>query len=1171
MPRPAKEQRGPLADARYLSLMSHSMSAAGGTGVASSQSIPADVPHSSNTSDSNTAFRPPFLDDRSVIDQQRSMRSFAIGEVGGERESEKSFTQKDRALGAPDPPDRLVPTTSYRLNTSTATTSTHTVLRNQSSDVSRVTDSNMNRNVRGSYEGAYAVRGTASMASAAGQRRSNAVNWSAILSEQCSSMQAILFDEHEAGLAQATVQAVAGLSEALHVYAHRIESMRDEKKRLVRMLTNIRSRDMSPRVTSTKSAPGGHDSQPKVAPTKSAPATSEEGWNSERSAASSGGPFRKLQIDAGVQTDSLPLSLPKLSGSDQVHELPRLSTVDEGPAFGGSSSSSAEEQQVCKQDSLISDWATDDADAEGDLCQAELPRSSRPGLRASSPSNAPSASIRRNFWSVRFGQSASEQEAEKRDLADDSDDQERHDKPSTSASTKSVSCVPPALHGGRASSAASVMAAAKRASKALEAVDNHDRDSIHSTRTDGSITNDSKAPRRSLNSEVSGIRSTGGQSTGVASNWEPDEPYEQEGSGTGDRLTRRRTNILDQIRGESAVNLGTIARANSVHLRSKSGTFTTYQMMLKPAWDQDVNEFVQPTTVEAHTMRSALLGLMDNSEEISYDLHSRLQPFVILPYAKRRFVWMLPGALLIFYDLVYIPLQVFELPASPFTLGVAWIALLYWSLDIPMSFFTGVYKSKEGRIEMRLGKIAKAYCTSWLPIDMVTVLPDWFGLMIEGSPEASGGASSAAMARLSKTFRIMRILRSVRLLRLAKLQFLVKDLKDRINSEYVFSFLQVCALMLILICVSHFMACGWYGLGRHSDGWVHNHHFIDRKVPNMYMTSLHWSLAQFQGNMEVYPILFEERVFAVVVLLIGLVGISSLLSSITNMMMELQNYKRESTTQWWTLCRFLREQHVSMTTVMRVKKFMKHIMRGNHIKKADVHLIDKLPEHLQMEIDADVYSPTIEHHRFFSHYSEESPRCMKLLCRGLQLEFIGQGDTIFGEGEAARSMYWVRRGKLLYTQAGGAGDEHMLSSGSWCSEPVLWVPWVHVGELYSYDPCELLILSADDFEEITLSQINAALLTIEYAQQFMRYVKDLNQYHLTDLMQKRVEPLQLLQPIMAKRRFKSSHLLEQKSKSNVFASMLFLDEDEGGWCSCLRDWYRRYRERMQNELENDSG
>lgn len=508
-------------------------------------------------------------------------------------------------------------------------------------------------------------------------------------------------------------------------------------------------------------------------------------------------------------------------------------------------------------------------------------------------------------------------------------------------------------------------------------------------------------------------------------------------------------------------------------------------------------------------------------------------------------------------------MQVFENSSTPFTLAIAWLAVCYWSMDIPFSFLTGFYRRREGRIEMRLGHIARAYITTWLPIDLVTILPDWLGIILESSPEGQEGAQSATLARLSKTLRIIRILRSVRLLRLAKLQHFAKDIKDRINSEYVFSFLQVCVLLLVLICVSHFMACAFYGIGRHNDGgWVNTQEYKNESLHYMYMTSLHWSLAQFQGNMEVHPKIFEERVFAVLVLIIGLVGISSLLSSITNMMMELQNYKRESTTQWWTLCRYLREQHVTMTTVMRVKRFMKHVMSGNQVKRADVILVDKLPEHLQMEIDFDVYGPCLEHHRFFSHYTEESPRCMKLICHGLETNFVGQGDTIFGEGEAASHMYWVKRGKLLYTQAGGAGEEHVLTGASWIAEPVLWVPWVHVGELFSYAASEVLMLPSEAFEEITMSQINAVLFAVEYAQQFMSKLAEMNNYHLTDLMQTRAEPISMLTPVFAKRRFKSSHLMDQKTKSNVFASTLFLrpaDGESTSLCASLCNLLKRGR------------
>ena len=72
------------------------------------------------------------------------------------------------------------------------------------------------------------------------------------------------------------------------------------------------------------------------------------------------------------------------------------------------------------------------------------------------------------------------------------------------------------------------------------------------------------------------------------------------------------------------------------------------------------------------------------------------------------------GALLLFVDLIMLPLEVFTIDDVTkermyyFNLGM----FFYWVIDLPLQFVIGI--QVDGMIDMRPGPIARQYMRSWL-------------------------------------------------------------------------------------------------------------------------------------------------------------------------------------------------------------------------------------------------------------------------------------------------------------------------------------------------------------------------------------------------------------------------------------------------------------------------
>eukprot|EP00928_Gymnodinium_smaydae_P024000 TRINITY_DN19572_c1_g1_i2.p1 TRINITY_DN19572_c1_g1~~TRINITY_DN19572_c1_g1_i2.p1 ORF type:complete len:321 (-),score=62.75 TRINITY_DN19572_c1_g1_i2:223-1185(-) len=100
-------------------------------------------------------------------------------------------------------------------------------------------------------------------------------------------------------------------------------------------------------------------------------------------------------------------------------------------------------------------------------------------------------------------------------------------------------------------------------------------------------------------------------------------------------------------------------RSNSFDLRSSSTQDSEFSQFNRLSAFESLSERVLPTSIIIH------------------------------PSSKKRLTWDFMGMLLIIYDMIMLPIQVFEPAGNTFTDIMAWLARIFWTLDLPMSFLVG--------------------------------------------------------------------------------------------------------------------------------------------------------------------------------------------------------------------------------------------------------------------------------------------------------------------------------------------------------------------------------------------------------------------------------------------------------------------------------------------------
>jgi len=472
------------------------------------------------------------------------------------------------------------------------------------------------------------------------------------------------------------------------------------------------------------------------------------------------------------------------------------------------------------------------------------------------------------------------------------------------------------------------------------------------------------------------------------------------------------------------------------------------------------------------------------------------------PYDWKRGFWDMVSLILVIHDMAYIPLQFFDPPETSNTQAMAWFTRVFWTLDMPASFFTG-FVTVDGFIELRLDRIAKRYLYSWLALDVVIVSIDWLELAFYEN-------SSLGLARMGKATRTFRIIRMLRLLRLARMRQVMVVLTERLRSEKVVVIFDIIRLVVFMISFAHFVACFWYGVGvAHGEegattSWVYMNGLETKGLHERYAVSLHWSIAQFAGGMdEVTPEHYLERLFAIAAFLLGFVVAAWFVSSLTSSMTQLNIIGSDKTQQLSALRVYLNQNGITHKLALRVQRNAQHALveQQRAMPESNVELLQLVSIPLQVEIHLQMYTPHLSNHPFFYEYIEVVPQVMRKVCHmGAQISSISAGDVVFSAGEipSEPKMYVVISGMLAYNRG---VEEVKVTEREWIAEHVLWTEWVHLGDLISTVDCRLCVLDAVVFQRLAMNfdHTDSFLDPAEYAAQFVATLNLMKGVELSDL------------------------------------------------------------------------
>jgi len=527
------------------------------------------------------------------------------------------------------------------------------------------------------------------------------------------------------------------------------------------------------------------------------------------------------------------------------------------------------------------------------------------------------------------------------------------------------------------------------------------------------------------------------------------------------------------------INLGAgRTRANSIRIKRGSLVHTLIDKAMRRGSD--------PVTSTAGPSKDSESD-EDLQERRRISIAELVGSFMMEPYSRAHLTWLSVSLFLIIYDLVTIPLEAFNPPATPFSTFMSWTIRIFWVFDLCLNFRTG-YVDEEGKVEMNAWHVRRHYLRMQFPFDVFVILADWTEVIIG--------------LRATGFLKSWRLLRLVRFLRLKKAKKIWANIKERFRSDRLVVMAAICKMLTFLISSSHMIACSWRALDSFLETERSEDYLDDSwSVEERYMQAFHWAISIFFGEHVLMPVGLSERCFTSLCLCLTFTLQIWFVSFITTAMTHLEIISTRRSSQFSDLNRYMIENSVPREVALKVERSAQHAVTEKERNKPEreIELLNLISEPLKMTLRWEIHWPILRSHPFFRCYASVNSAGVRNICStGVEVMTVTKDDIIFHDLEAPRKnqMFFVINGTLQYT--GQQGSIQVMRERQWISEAVLWTPdWVHCGTLQASTDARLLCLDASVFQE-TVAHYSSEHAR-KYAIGFVEYINDLTAEEHSDI------------------------------------------------------------------------
>ena len=414
--------------------------------------------------------------------------------------------------------------------------------------------------------------------------------------------------------------------------------------------------------------------------------------------------------------------------------------------------------------------------------------------------------------------------------------------------------------------------------------------------------------------------------------------------------------------------------------------------------------------------------IIDSFDEHESEEEPEYDGYYINPETIYIYIYDIIIAFCVFYSLIYIPCEFINSICLCNTFNNFYMISfdifldILFLFDILINFFLEYYTKDEEILIKNTKKIIKNYIFGWFFLDFIAGCPiNIFSfyfckthiIQICHIYEKSNSINFLILLKCLKALKIFKILSR------KKNQFMT-DIFEKCSENIIFeNIFDILCKILFVIFVLHIVSCFHIFIGRHTfPGWIHNNEYQNNSLLNLYMISIYYITTTLTtvGYGDIQSGSMIEIAFRLILLAVGIIGYSWLISSISNGINK-ESFASLNYSNDMNILEDIRRANKKLSYSLYLN-IMNHLKQKHYYqKKYDKNLlINNLPYTLKNNLIFSMYKTAIEKFDYFKGVSN-SNFLVEILSH-LSPITANKDDILLKENDLVEEMFFVKEGKL---------------------------------------------------------------------------------------------------------------------------------------------------------------